>query len=163
MAERFGADRVEALNARMRMMGGAEGIDFTSKGLIGNTRDAHRLVQLAKSKSLSTQDRVMEEIFKSYFENGGDITSHEMLITAAEKGGLDASEAKAWLESESGGPDVDTEVSEAYRDGISGVPNFTINGKFRIDGAQDVQTFVQQLAAAKKNESSAEGAKGLAC
>jgi predicted DsbA family dithiol-disulfide isomerase len=144
-------------------MGSPEGINFTSKGLVGNTRDAHRLVQLAKSKSLSTQDRVIEEIFKSYLEHGGDITSHDMLVAAAEKGGLDAAEAKAWLQSDSGGSEVDKEVGEAYRAGVSGVPNFTINGKFKIDGAQEVQTFVQQLAAAKKNEISAAGAKGLAC
>lgn len=163
MAQRFGPDRVQVMNARMAHMGNAEGIDFTFKGLVGNTRDAHRLVQLAKKKSLEVQGKVMEELFHSYHENGGDITSHDMLIAAAEKGGVDAAEAKAWLAGESGGPEVDKEVQEAYRAGISGVPSFTINEKYKLDGAQDVITILQTLAAASGSSSGGKQKNGLAC
>lgn len=162
MAQRFGP-RWEAIRENMRAMGGGDGINFTSQGLVGNTRDAHRLVQLAKTKSLNMQDKVMEQIFLSYFENGGDVTSHDMLVAAAEKGGLDPTEARAWLASDSGGPAVDKEVNEAYGEGISGVPNFTINGKFRVSGAQDVNTFLQQLVAAKKNSASGGQLNGMTC
>lgn len=147
----------------MRAMGSGDGINFTSQGLVGNTRDAHRLVQLAKTKSLTVQDKVMEQIFLSYFENGGDVTSHDMLVAAAERGGLDPAEAKAWLATDSGGADVDKEVNEAYGEGISGVPNFTIDGKFQINGAQDVKAFVQKLVAAKENSVVGEHGSGMTC
>jgi predicted DsbA family dithiol-disulfide isomerase len=147
----------------MRAMGRGDGIDFTSQGLVGNTRDAHRLVQLAKTKSLTVQDKVMEQLFLSYFENGGDVTSHDMLVAAAEKGGLDPAEAKEWLARDSGGPEVDKEVSQSYGEGISGVPNFTIDGKYQINGAQDVTVFLQQLVAAKENSAAGGQTNGLTC
>ena len=59
-----------------------------------------------------------------------DITSHEVLQAAGEKAGLDKAEVKDWLASDKGGPEVDKEVASAQRNFISGVPNFTIQGKF---------------------------------
>lgn len=50
MAQKFGADKLGMMTERMRMMGQAEGICFSFQGKIGNTRDAHRLSQLAKTK-----------------------------------------------------------------------------------------------------------------
>jgi len=165
MAQRFGADRLEAMNARMRLMGRAEGIDFTQQGKVGNTRDAHRLVQLAKTKGLDAQDRVVSELFRSYFEQGGDVTSHEMLVAAAEKAGLDGAEARSWLEGEGGGKEVDAEVEEAYREGIHGVPNFTINDRFKIEGAQDVEAFLEEFIVAKQAAARSNGTSkpGLSC
>lgn len=74
-----------------------------------------------------------------------------MLISAGEKGGLDKSEVKNWLEQGKGGAEVDREVEEAYREGVSGVPNFTINGRYRVEGAQDPQTFVEMFGRLKRS------------
>ena len=153
MAQKFGADRVDALNARMRLMGQAEGINFTYQGKVGNTRDAHRLIQLAKTQGPERQDAVVSSIFTSYFEEGGDITSLNDLIEAAERGGIDAATTRAWLTdaSDKGGAEVDAEVGEAYQRGVHGVPHFVINDKIEIGGAQDVQTFVGEFLRAKKD------------
>lgn len=150
MAERFGPDRVEFMQNRLRMMGQPDGINFTFSGKIGNTRDAHRLIQLGKTKGLETQNRVVTELFRGYFEESGDITSHELLTSAGEKAGLDPAEIKKWLAEGKGGPEVDREVDLAYRAGIQGVPNFTINDKFTVDGAQDVQVFLEEFVKAKE-------------
>lgn len=146
-------------------MGAAEGINFTLEGKLGNTRDAHRLVQLAKTKSNELENKVILELFKSYFEQGGDITSFEMLTAAGEKAGLDKSETRAWLESGKGGAEVDREVEEAYRKGVSGVPNFTINGRYDLSGAQEPETFVAEFLRAKESASgiSTRASDGMAC
>ena len=149
MAERFGADRVEFMQNRLRMMGQPDGINFTFSGKIGNTRDAHRLIQLGKTKGIETQNRVVTELFRGYFEESGDITSHDLLTSAGEKAGLDPAEIKKWLAEGKGGQEVDREVDLAYRAGIQGVPNFTINDKFTVDGAQDVQVFLEEFVKAK--------------
>ena len=95
------------------------------------------------------QTRVIEELFAAYFENEKDITTQEILLEAAEKAGLDKSEAKEWLESDKGGPEVDKEVQDAYAQSISGVPNFTINGKYEVQGAEEPSAFLQVFSEIK--------------
>lgn len=150
MAQKFGADRVAALNARMRQMGQSEGINFTQEGKTGNTRDAHRLIQLAKTQGTEKEDSVVSSLFRSYFEEGGDITSHDDLVAAAERGGIEAATARDWLKSDKGGAEVDAEVSEAFQRGAHGVQHFIINDSIEVGGAQDVQTFVGEFLRAKK-------------
>jgi predicted DsbA family dithiol-disulfide isomerase len=136
-------------------IGQDEGINFKFGGKLGNTRDSHRLIQLGKLKGPQMQTRVIEELFAAYFENEKDITTYEVLLEAAEKAGLDKSEAKEWLESGKGGPEVDKEVQDAYAQNISGVPNFTINGKFEVGGAQEPAAFVQLFERLKKQDGGA--------
>jgi predicted DsbA family dithiol-disulfide isomerase len=141
--QKFGPERIDAINERLRAVGRDVGIDFKFGGRTGNTRDSHRLIQLAKTKGPDVQTRLVGELFAGYFENERDITSHEFLQEAAEKAGLDPSEVRDWLESDKGGREVDEEVRQAQMKLISGVPNFTIQGKFKVRGAQDPEGFVR--------------------
>ena len=114
------------------------------------------------------QGRVVSALFRMYFEQEGDITSREALVGAAEAAGLDGAEARAWLESDGGGKEVDAEVERAYADGIHGVPNFTINGKYQVDGAQDPQVFLAHFAkikaaAASGQPQSTNGSENPSC
>ena len=154
LAQKFGPARTEAIHARLRHMGQADNVNFTFSGLVGNTRDSHRLIQLAKTNGIETEDRVVDSLMKSYFEEGGDITSTDMLVAAGARGGLDADEARRWLDEGRGGDEVDDEVDDAYRQGISGVPHFVIDDKWEVHGASDVEVFVEQFAAAKEDSSS---------
>jgi len=165
LAKKFGPERAAMIQARLRAMGEAEDINFTGNGKLGNTRDAHRLIQLAKTKSNAVENKVMAELFTSYFEEGGDITSHDMLIAAGERAGLDRSESKQWLEAGKGGPEVDLEVEEAYRKGVTGVPNFTINDRYELSGAQDPETFLAEFIRAKQSASGVNttSSEGVSC
>lgn len=133
-------------------LGKQEGINFAFGGNTGNTRDSHRLVQLGKTKGPEVQTRVIEELFAAYFENERDITTQEVLIESGVKAGLDEKEVREWLESGKGGPEVDKEVQDAYQKGISGVPNFEINERFEIGGAQEPAAFVQLFERLKRQE-----------
>ncbi|KAK2607970.1 hypothetical protein N8I77_006609 [Diaporthe amygdali] len=149
MAQKFGADKLDIMTQRMRLMGQSEGICFSFQGKMGNTRDAHRLSQLAKTKGGDMQSKLMAEMMRSYFEESGDITSHDMLLDAAEKAGLDRAEAKEWLDEGKGGEEVDKSVEWAYAKGIQGVPHFIINDRYEIGGAQDVEAFLGEFVRAK--------------
>jgi len=149
MAQKFGPNRMPALKARMTLMGQAEGITMNFDRRIGNTRDAHRLLQLAKTKGPDVENGVVANLFKDHFEGGGDITAREMLLAAGEKGGLDRAEAGRWLEGDHGGPEVDRLVDEAYAMGVQGVPHFLINDRFEVSGAQDPQAFLEEFAKVK--------------
>ena len=122
--------------------------------MTGNTRDSHRLIQLAKSKSPVLETRIVEELFAAYFEQEGDITSHEVLKAAALRAGLQEREVDEWLTSDKGGKAVDEEVAEAQKNKISGVPNFTIQGKYEVGGAQEPEVFVRLFEKIKAAESS---------
>ena len=138
------------MQERLAQLGKSDGIDFKFGGKTGNTRDSHRLIQLGKAKSPAVQTRVVEELFAAYFENERDITSHDVLVDAGVKAGLNATEVKEWLDSGRGGPEVDKEVQEAYEQSISGVPNFTIQDQFEIGGAQEPAAFMQLFERIKK-------------
>lgn len=142
------------MQQRLSEIGKAEGIQFKYGGRTGNTRDSHRLIQLGKTKGPKTQTRVIEELFAAYFENEKDITSQDILVEAGVKAGLEEKEAREWLESGKGGPEVDKEVQDAVEHNISGVPNFTINGRFEVGGAQEPSAFVQLFERLKKQEGS---------
>ncbi|KAK5131561.1 hypothetical protein LTR08_000816 [Meristemomyces frigidus] len=148
---KFGAQRTAVMQGHLAKLGKQVGIDFAFGGRTGNTRDSHRLVQLAKTKGEAMQTKVMEQLFNAYFECEEDITTREVLIARGVKGGLEEQEVRAWMESDRGGPEVDKEVAQAQRKSISGVPNFTVNGQFVISGAEEPATFLQVFGEVKDN------------
>ncbi|KAF6815594.1 dsba oxidoreductase [Colletotrichum sojae] len=163
MAARFGADRLEMMHARMKKLGAAEGFNFTFDGKVGHTRDAHRAVQLARTKGADVENAVMQSIMKSYFEEGGDITSWDMIVDAAARAGMEKGEVRRWLEEGKGGAEVDAQVEDAYRMGVRGVPHFVVDDKYEIGGAQDVGEFLQTLVAAKEGKKGSAALNGPSC
>ncbi|CAN8105111.1 unnamed protein product [Discula destructiva] len=155
LALKVGADRLGAIAGRVAAMGKSEGINFSFQGRVGNTRDAHRLVQLARVKDeakgggSATQEALVEAVMVSYHEEGGDVTDRGDLLDAAVKAGIERGEAERWLVEGKGGDEVDREVQEAYARRIMGVPHFIINDKYEIGGAQEVEAFVGQFLRAK--------------
>ena len=139
---------------RVASIGKEVGIDFSFGGKTGGTRDSHRLIQMAGTRGDNgkTQTRMVEGLFKKYFEEERDITSHEVLREAAVEAGIDEKEARKWLESDEGGVVVDKEVMEAQMKGISGVPNFTLQGQLEIGGAQDPEAFLRAFQEVKAVE-----------
>ncbi|KAF2653415.1 thioredoxin-like protein [Lophiostoma macrostomum CBS 122681] len=157
---RFGPQRTQMMQQMLSGVGKGVGIDFKYGGKTGNTRDSHRLVQLGKKKGPEVQTRVIEQLFAGYFENEKDVTSKDWLIQAGVQAGLDKAEVKAWMDAGKGGPEVDKEVQDAYEHGVTGVPNFTINDRFEIGGAQDPEAFVQLFERLKKQDGGSGGNVG---
>lgn len=139
---------------RLAETGAQLGINFKFGGKTGNTRNSHRLVQLGKTKSPAVQTRVVEELFAAYFENEKDITDRQVLKAAGIGAGLDEKEVDEWLDSDKGGSEVDAEVKKAKMQFISGVPNFTVQGKYEIGGAQDPDVFLKIFSDIKAEEAS---------
>jgi predicted DsbA family dithiol-disulfide isomerase len=151
---------------RLSQIGRDAGINFKYGGKTGNTRNSHRLVQLGKTKSPATQTKVVEALFSAYFENEQDITSIDVLTAAGIKAGLPEKEVIEWLNSDKGGKEVDAEVLAAQRQQITGVPNFTINGKYEIGGAQDAAVFLglfERIRASEQSEDVKVGGNGQTC
>ena len=151
---RFGEAKANMMFGRLAAIGTDNDINFSFGGKTGNTRDSHRLIQLGKTKGAEVQTKVVEELFTSFFENEADITSHDALRGVGVRAGLLETEVNSWLESDRGGPEVDQEVKEAQMRGVSGVPNFVLQSKYEIGGAQDAEAFVKVFEKIKEIEES---------
>jgi predicted DsbA family dithiol-disulfide isomerase len=157
--EKFGEYRTTMMHKRLSAIGKDVGIDFKYGGRTGNTRTSHRLIQLGLGKGGGElQTKVVQELFKAYFENEQDITSKDVLTTAGVKAGLEEDEVKAWLDSDDGGVEVDRFVADARNRGVEGVPDFVLNEKYQIGGAQESEAFLEVFEALKNNEGKTNGA-----
>jgi predicted DsbA family dithiol-disulfide isomerase len=157
---KFGAQRTEVMQHHLARLGKQLGINFAFGGKTGNTRDSHRLIRLAKTKGLQMQTKVVEQLFNAYFEANEDITTQEVLINRAVKAGLDEKEVRDCLESGKGGEAVDKEVEDAQHKFITGVPNFTINGRYEVQGAEEPMEFLQVFREVKETVDGASGGAG---
>ncbi|HYG50072.1 MAG TPA: DsbA family oxidoreductase [Flavobacteriales bacterium] len=122
------------------------------KAVVANSFNAHRLLQLAKTKGLGSQ--MEEELFKAYFTEGkntGDPTIlHELGINV----GLLENELKEMLNGNAYTEKIKEDEARAREIGLRGVPFFLLDNKYVISGAQDSSLFLQAL-----NQLSAE--KGI--
>lgn len=163
MLQRFGPG-FEVMQQRLHAAGRRDGINFSTGSRVGNTRDSHRLVELARAKGAAAENRVVAELFRSYFEQDGDITSHDMLVAAAARAGLDEAEARAWLAGDHGGAEVDAQVARANARNVHGVPQFTIQDQVVVDGAQDPEAFIRAFVAVKEGKAGDDaGESGYQC
>jgi predicted DsbA family dithiol-disulfide isomerase len=146
LASKYGMSPEQASQAQRQMeeRAAGDGLTFRMEGLrSGNTRDAHRLIQLARERG--RQDALVERLHRAYFTEQDSIFDHEALTRLAVEAGLDRDEAAAVLAGDSYGDHVDTDEAMAQALGATGVPLFVIDRKYGISGAQPAETITQVL------------------
>jgi predicted DsbA family dithiol-disulfide isomerase len=132
---KFGLARSQAMDAQMTELGRAEGISFAYDKITRtpSTFAAHRLMWLAEREG--EPEKLADLLFTAYFSKAEDIGDPAVLARLAAEAGIASNRAAAFLAVEEGVKDVRALELEAYRAGISGVPDFRIGG-FEIVGAQ---------------------------
>jgi len=133
----------------------AEGIRFRFDLVkrVPNTLDAHRLMQLAEHEGASTPG-VAEGLFSSFFEEGLDIADRDVLVEVAGSHGIAASAVHAALADDKLRREVLDNEAEVRRGGVTGVPNFLINDRLFVIGAQPKQVLVDAFDRAMFGEDS---------
>jgi predicted DsbA family dithiol-disulfide isomerase len=120
------------------------GLDFNSKKMIvANSFNAHRLIQLAKTKGLGNE--IEEALFEAYFVEGKNIDDKETLIKTGASIGLDESDVRELITSDAFTKEVRQDEMQAQSLGINGVPFFVLNNKYAVSGAQSTETFSDVL------------------
>ena len=146
LAERKGMTVEKSIELHQNVTEMARNVGLTynfEKSVVANSFDAHKLIQLAKSKELGG---VAEEVlFKAYFTNGKDMSDHSTLIELGKKIGFDEQEVISALDSEIFEAKVNAYISEGYQIGVTGVPFFVFDRKHAISGAQPIETFLNAL------------------
>jgi predicted DsbA family dithiol-disulfide isomerase len=146
LASKYGMDADQAADAQRQMAerAAADGLTFRMEGLrSGNTRDAHRLIQLAKARG--RQAEMVERLHRAHFTDQDSIFDHDSLTRLAGQAGLDPAEASKVLESDAYTDEVETDERMAASLGTTGVPLFVIDRKYGISGAQSPATITQVL------------------
>jgi predicted DsbA family dithiol-disulfide isomerase len=156
LAAKFGGkDQMLAKFDHVRETGRSVGIafDFANMKYSPNTLNAHRLIRsVAHDRPL--QDAVVKRLFQAFFEEGFNIGDIEVLANLAEDCGMDKHEIAEILGSSTFEHEVKTEIANASRMGISGVPCFIFEQKYAVSGAQAPETLanaIAQIAEAKAN------------
>jgi len=125
-------------------MASQAGLNFQfDNAVVANSFDAHRIIQMAKTKGLG--DEVEERFFKAYFTEGKDLADHKLLSLVGNEIGLNDDEINLALTDDLYAYKIKTDVKEADAIGIIGVPFFVFDRKFAVSGAQPAQVFLQTL------------------
>ena len=146
LAAKYGMTPAQADQAQRQMEQRAadDGLTFAMAGLeSGNTRDAHRLVQLARERG--RQAELVERLHRAYFTEHRSIFDHESLKDIAAEAGLDRAEVSQVLADGMYTDHVETDEAMAEALGATGVPLFVIDRKYGISGAQPAETIGQVL------------------
>jgi len=146
MAKKFGdGGQLKAAHERLEALGNSNGIAFQFDAISRspNTLDAHRLIRWADEAGV--QDAVVSSLFQSYFEEGLDIGDSSILAFIAGKAGMDSDLVAARLETDMDVESIRSEIAEAGRIGVSGVPFFILAQKLAVSGAQPSEVLMDAI------------------
>ncbi|KAF2774502.1 thioredoxin-like protein [Teratosphaeria nubilosa] len=144
------AEKMEMYNTLMSSYGNGVGINFKFGGTVANTLQAHRIIQhYQEIKGPETADKIINSLYRQYFEEEKHPSSPETLLTAATEAGIPESEAKAFIDDQDEGlMDVKMLIREQAGNGVDAVPYIVIEGKRRditIEGCREVEEYVKEL------------------
>jgi predicted DsbA family dithiol-disulfide isomerase len=123
--------------------GRSEGINFRFDKLsrIPNTLNAHRLMKLAESEHANTAD-VAEAFLKGFFESGLDIGDRDVLSELAAPLGLEIRVINKALDDDLTRREVLSQEAHVRKGGVTGVPDFLVNKRLFVVGAQSTEALV---------------------
>jgi predicted DsbA family dithiol-disulfide isomerase len=149
LAGKYGMTRQQAEAAQLEMTQRAaqDGLTFRMAELrSGNTRDAHRLLHLAKAHD--RQPALVERLHRAYFTEQRSIFDRDSLVELGVDAGLDPDDVTRVLDSDEYDADVATDEATAQSLGATGVPFFVIDRRYGISGAQPAEAITQALRSA---------------
>ena len=137
-------DHARQMNDHVTQMAAEAGLTYhMEKAVVANSFDAHRFAHLAKQHGKG--DEAEEALFNAYFTQGKNIADHAVLTELGEELGLDKTLVEQTLSTDEYTADVNTDIAQAQRYGISGVPFFVMDNKYGVSGAQAEAVFLQTL------------------
>ncbi len=150
LERKYGPGAFDSMTRRLTALGGAEGIDYRfDQALRVNTFDAHRLLAWAEGVGVAEQGALSARLFRAYFTEGANVADHESLVRLTRDVGFDADEAAEVLASGAFADEVQADLDAARDRDIHGVPDFVIEDRLSIPGAQEVDTMVMLLERAR--------------
>ncbi|CCH22142.1 DsbA family oxidoreductase [Micromonospora lupini] len=155
LAEKFGGpERARQMVARVVQAAAGDGLRLEyDRAVAANTFDAHRLVAYATEHGRTAE--MVEALYQAHFTEGVDLGSREALAAVAGGIGLDAADARRFLDSDERTAELAADLAAARDLGITSVPTFVLAGKYAVSGAQETETLLAALAEVEQREAAA--------
>ena len=144
LATRFGdAEVVQPGLDHLIASGQSHGVKFRFDRIarVPNTIDAHRLMNLAEQQRMDTSI-LAERMMRGFFEEGEDLGDREVLIAIGQSTDLERSEIVATLEDPTSRQIVLGQEAQVRKGGVTGVPDFLVNKRLFVTGAQSTEVLV---------------------
>ena len=142
LISKFGSsDAAKTVYENIYEEGVKEGINFNFDliEVTPNSFNSHRLLALAYNANI--QEKVLDDLFESYFLHGKDIGDPNILLEIAIKHNIDAEEFKSYLSDQENIEPLANEEIQAKKMGINSIPTFIVNKQIVINGAQTSENF----------------------
>ena len=98
-----------------------------------NTLASHRLVQwVTRTLGINAAETMYNSLNKLHCEDGQKLNNTAMLVEEAVAVGADAEEAREFLESEAGKPEIQAAQAKLRELGVSGIPTLILAGKWQM-------------------------------
>ena len=135
--------------------GSDEGVTFRFDRIarVPNTLDAHRLLQLAERNGADVT-ALAEDLMHRFFAEGEDISEHDLLIEAGAAVGLESSDVISMLDDDRSRQIVLSQEAQVRKGGVTGVPDFLVNKRLFVTGAQSTEILVNVFDRAMFGEDS---------
>lgn len=139
MAERFPGQDTTKLYDALIARGAELGLEIRPVELLSNSRLALEAAEHARDAGIF--DAFHAEIFRLYFGQGLDLGRFRVLKQAAESCGLNPGALRASLEGKIYADRLAAVREQAQRHELTGLPTFIVANRYKIVGAQPLQTF----------------------
>ena len=139
LSERFRGYDLSSFYDQLRARGKEVGVVFGTHTLLSNSRLA--LIASEYARDEGRYDSFHENMFHAYFTEGLDIGKTDVIAAVAKKSGLDEKETLSAVRDGRYASRLNETRKEATLIGLTGVPLFIIENKYKIVGAQPIETF----------------------
>ncbi|MFA6838243.1 MAG: DsbA family oxidoreductase [Dysgonamonadaceae bacterium] len=140
-------DRVNRMFESVKKLSEDAGLKFNlNNSIAANSRDAHRLIKLAKQKGTPGADsKVIGDLGKAYFEDAKDYSDWDLLVSIGKDAGLLESDIQNMLNSDDFIYDITQDIQEAHNLGFDTVPTFLFDRTQAIVGSEPVDLFLKLM------------------
>jgi predicted DsbA family dithiol-disulfide isomerase len=151
---KYGPGVAAQAGMRLDQAGRKVGIAFNKARRIVNTTNSHRLMEYVNQNyGFEIGDKVMENVFKAYFEEARDISRADVLVDCVSSVDIDKDSIRTFLQSDLLKKEIDEQDRRNKVSRINGVPFFIFlnqNGEKigSLSGAQPPEVLEEILAEA---------------
>jgi len=156
LASRFGKpETVQPGLENLTEKGRADNVDFRFDRIerVPNTLDAHRLLQFAEHQRADVSS-LAEDLMRRFFSAGQDISDRDVLVEAGTQHGLSPADILLTLDDDKSRQIVISQEAQVRKGGVTGVPDFLVNKRLFVTGAQSTEILVNVFDRAMFGEES---------
>ncbi len=138
-SELFKGRDLSGVREQIRIRGAEFGLVFSERPLLSNSKLALEASEFARDAG--RYEYFHEAIFHAYFTEGLNIGDRGVIAGISESCGLDRDELQRALDERRFLPRLEAARNEGEAIGLTGVPTFIVDRKYKIVGAQNPDVF----------------------